>query len=91
MKLTFAFEVDGRTYKAEAKSHQTAHLEDEPLERILYEPNDPTRSMILDDLPGEGRVSSMGDLEAVSLKPLRAAILPALVIGANVAAAVLLA
>lgn len=38
----------GRLFEAEARSHKTKRLEDEELERILFDPNDPQVSEVVD-------------------------------------------
>ncbi len=51
-KLEYAFEAaDGSKHRAIAKSHDTRRLEDEEAEQILYDPRDPTRNCVVDDMP----------------------------------------
>jgi hypothetical protein len=51
-KLEYEFSAeDGTTHRAVAKSHDTRRLEDEEAEQILYDPRNPARSCVVDDLP----------------------------------------
>lgn len=62
-RLTFAFTTrDGRKLRAIARTHQSELLEDEALEPLLYDPADPTRSTLLDHLPGGPRIGRQGEI-----------------------------
>ncbi|HYG77366.1 MAG TPA: DUF3592 domain-containing protein [Planctomycetota bacterium] len=64
-KLTFEFNAaDGRTYEAVAKTHETQRLQDEAGEKIVYDPADPTRAVVIDGLPGSFRVTADGQIES---------------------------
>jgi len=58
MALTFEYEVDGVKYRATEKVLDTSTLEDDPLERMLYDPRDPTLATTLDNLPGSPTITS---------------------------------
>lgn len=56
MKLHYQFEAaDGETYDAYATALDTEKLTDDPVEPLLYDPLDPTKSVLLDSLPGNVR------------------------------------
>lgn len=80
MRLTFAFTDDeGRAQQVSTSTHQPEGLEDEPTERILYDPREPARAILVDSLPGSGQSTSLGGWEATTLAgPLLKLILPAL-------------
>ena len=64
-KLTFAFKAeDGIEYNAVCKTHQTAAVEDDERERLLYDPVRPGNAVLLDSLPGAPRIDDMGHLVA---------------------------
>jgi len=51
-KLVFEFEAnDGVLYKAVAKTHKTADLEDEEREKLVYDTKNPAKSVMIDELP----------------------------------------
>lgn len=51
-KLTFEFQArDGRRYSCDAKTNYPANLEDEERERILYNPDNPDKAVLVDSLP----------------------------------------
>jgi len=50
--LTFEFKAsDGQVYQAVTKTHQYQRLEDEQLEKLVYDPDMPTNTVLLDALP----------------------------------------
>lgn len=50
--LTFEFTAsDNQTYQTIAKTHQYHRLEDEALEKLVYDPDQPTNAVLLDALP----------------------------------------
>ena len=61
-KLTFAFTADdGQTYEAVAKTHRPEPLVDEAGgEHLLYDPFEPARAAMLDNMPGGVRVDELG-------------------------------
>ena len=78
IELNFRFLVNGQTYDCIAKTHETENLQDEPEEPLLYDPKQPTYSIMLDSLPGTPYIDERGNLQ--SHKPLKSffVILPAL-------------
>ncbi len=74
-ELTFEFQAaDNKKYNKIIKSHQTKHLEDDDFERIFYNPNNPTISSLVDDLPGTPEINDKGELvnlnEKFPIKPI---------------------
>lgn len=58
MELCFEFKtVDGRTARCSAKTHLTRDLKDDVLEPLVYDPEDPSVAVLLDDLPGKPRIN----------------------------------
>lgn len=50
--LTFEFTAeDNKTYQTVAKTHKYHLLEDEPLEKLVYDPRQPENAVLLDALP----------------------------------------
>lgn len=58
MAMTFEFKtVDGRAARCVAKTHLTHDLKDDAEEPLVYDPEDPSVAVLLDDLPGKPRIS----------------------------------
>lgn len=75
-RLSFEFQAsDGKKYNTTVSTHDTARLEDEKLERLLYSPQEPGKAVLMDALPGQalitpqGRVVSNGGSLAVIIAP----------------------
>ncbi len=81
-KLTYAFDVDGDTYECVAKTHKTERLEDDELEPILYDKDDPSRSVALDSLPGMPRI--LADGSVLETRVFSFLVVPVLAVLANV-------
>lgn len=65
MKLTYVFQDEyGATHNVVAMSHDTARLEDEPRELVLYDPRAPEQATVLDEMSAQPRVTAQGNLEA---------------------------
>ena len=77
MALTFRFDVGGRTHGATVKTLNTAPLEDDAEEPMLYDPYDPSRATTLDHLPGSPRVTSDGRIDARPGIAIHVLIMPA--------------
>lgn len=79
-KLTFEFQDEqGATYDVVAKTHNTARLEDDPREPLLYDPAYPQSASLLDHLPGSPKIDAMGSIQIDSVgRALLVMILPAL-------------
>ena len=82
-ELTFQFERDGKSYQVKARTHEPAALEDEPLERVLFLPADPSVACLVDELPGDGYVDEAGGFRATGAAWIKASIVPALVLALN--------
>jgi len=66
-KLTFEFAAsDGMVHQAVAKTHRPEVLEDEEQEPLLYDPSRTEYAVMLDDLPGNPRIDSTGEIHAGS-------------------------
>lgn len=72
MKLHYKFKADdGETYDAYATALDTEQLTDDDVEPLLYDPMDPTRSVLLDGLPGKIRYDDMErTFKAISLRAI---------------------
>jgi len=84
-KLTFEFTADnGQRYEAVARSHQPFVLEDEPQEQLLYDPQNPRKAVLLDNLPGEPDIDEWGNIQVANIgRSLRSLILPVTVLVIN--------
>jgi hypothetical protein len=84
--LTFEFEDDrGMVQRAVAKSHRPERLEDDAEELILYDPRDPRRHVLVDNLAGGVEVAPDGSLALRSAGgAIKVLILPTLTVGAHV-------
>jgi hypothetical protein len=85
-ELTFAFQDrSGQPVEAKTRTNAPERLEDQANEPLLYDPNDPTRAYLFDELPTRPRLDSLGELQGRPIAAAFATIIPLLVIGANVA------
>jgi hypothetical protein len=83
-ELTFEFKTrDGRTAEAKARTSDTARLEDETHEPLLYDPEDPSNAYLLDEVPSRPELEANGELRGRPGAAIRALILPGLVLGAH--------
>jgi hypothetical protein len=83
--LTFEFTGrNGRHHEVTAKSSQSAKLEDEAQEPLLYDPDDPSKACLLDDAPARPRMEMNGDLVGRPVAAMASLILPLIVTAANV-------
>jgi len=84
-ELIFEFQsYDGRQFTASTRSHRTERLEDEREEPLLYDPLDPSRSVMVDSLPSRPELDEGGNLcGRPGAFVLFALLLPALVVGIN--------
>jgi hypothetical protein len=84
-KLTFDFRAeDGKNYIANAKNHVLDKLEDDYYEPLLYDPLDPTRSVLLGNLPGTVFVDEHGEMHVENPgMNIPSLVIPMLVITAN--------
>lgn len=64
MKLTFEFEAEsGGVHHATARTHHEYRLEDDARELLVYDPRDPGRAAMLDELPSEPRFNERGEVD----------------------------
>jgi hypothetical protein len=67
-KLTFDFvDATGSHYQTSAKTHRPETLEDESMERVLYDPGNPSYAVLFDNLPGQPAVDELGRILPGSL------------------------
>jgi hypothetical protein len=62
----FTFSVNGKSYTVKAISHKEELLEDEPTEKILYDPSNPDRAFVYDSLPHLPSMDEEGNLSRKS-------------------------
>ena len=74
-KYTFAFEGPMGRQELTERSTRTRRLTDEPTERVLYDPGEPSRAVVFDLLPGAPVVMPDGRLAARSPRKLYAALI----------------
>lgn len=68
-KYTFEFEDEqGRTHRITDKTHHSSLVEDEELERLLYNPKNPSQGKLVDTLPGRPKVNEDGEISGTGLK-----------------------
>lgn len=61
LAMTFTFRAhDGANYDVTSRTNRPENLEDQSEEVILYDPDDPSRGVALDALPGSVRVDASG-------------------------------
>jgi hypothetical protein len=83
-KMTFEFTArDGRRCEASANTTDTARLEDEAQEPLLYDPNDPSRAYVLDEAPARPEFEPNGELRGRPVSGLLCLIIPGIVIASN--------
>jgi hypothetical protein len=86
--LTFSFTArDGRKHSVSARTADTARLEDESTEAVLYDAENPDRAFVVDELPSRPRVDEMGELQSRAGAAVASLILPAVVVAGNLLAA----
>lgn len=87
-ELTFEFiSRDGQRREAKARTTDTQRLEDEAQEPLLYDPDNPSVAYVLDELPQRPSIDGTGELEGRFGAAIGLIIIPGIVIGANVLAA----
>ena len=80
LKLTFSFPASaGLDWEVTAKTHEPEDLQDEAREPVLYDPDDPSIAVLLDNLPGPIEFDVNGNLlSSSSLDTVKTLILPGL-------------
>jgi hypothetical protein len=87
MKMRFGIETEtGARHEVSVKTHLTERLEDEPRERILYDPDRPGVALGWDVLAGGPRLDMTGALEGAGARALLYVLPPLLAIAAVVLA-----
>jgi|SRR5215212_1584188 len=82
-RLTFEFTGrDGQRHEASASTTDTDRLEDESTEALLYDPQNPSRAYVLDEVPARPEFEPNGELRGRT-SGYFSAIVPGLVIAAN--------
>ena len=90
MKADFEYRVDGKIYTASAPALDTSRLTDSKYKAVLYDPQEPKRSVVLDGLPSGIRLDERTG--QFSTNPLRL-VLPlfaTMIVGAEIVALVVL-
>ena len=83
-ELTFEFTArDGRRCEAKARTSDPSRLEDDHAEPLLYDPENPSKAYLLDEVPGRPEIDGTGELVGQPLRAAFAVALPALVIGGH--------
>lgn len=77
-KLTFEFhDNNNKSYRKELKTHLTTRFEDDEFERLLYDPSDPAKSTLVDDLAGSPSIDDNGEFSALDTKlPIKPVLFP---------------
>jgi len=90
-EFTFEFQGDDlRPHQVKARTHKVARLSDPRGEFLLYDPVDPARAVLLDNIPGAVRINDLGQLETDRPgKVLASLLLPAGVLSAHAVVAYL--
>lgn len=66
-RFTFEFQDEqGRSYQVSGKTHITELLEDEELERLLYDPEHPEGGVLVDALPGKPEITPDGEIKGAN-------------------------
>lgn len=66
-KLIFSYQVKGQVYEHILKTHTPETVTDDAEETLLYDPNRPQISVLLDSLPGGTRFGPDGNLQGPAL------------------------
>lgn len=66
----FEFKVGGKTYISKCKTHLTNKVEDEKLEKILYNPSNPKDSIVYDACSTAPAIDHFGKLEQAGISAL---------------------
>ncbi|MDC0358088.1 DUF3592 domain-containing protein [Oligoflexia bacterium] len=64
-RVMFEYQArDGQTYSFWDKTHEIELLEDDPLERLVYDPHNPENAMLFDVIPGKPTLTLTGQVQA---------------------------
>lgn len=90
-RLSFEFQDDsGQRHTASARTHRPRTLEDNDSELLLYDENQPSKAVMMDNLPGSPRIDSQGYLRGRSRRAVLCMLLPVIVIVGHTIAAIIL-
>ncbi len=82
--LTFEFTArDGQRHKVTTNTHDSRRLEDEALEPLLYDPANPSKAYLLDEIPARPTVTPDGQLEGRPRLALALLIIPLITIAGH--------
>lgn len=82
-ELTYEFTArDGKRCKASTRTSLTQRLEDDAMEELLYDPADPSRACLLDELPARPQFEN-GELRGSTGRAIRTLIFPAIIVGVH--------
>ncbi len=83
-KIGFEFDAGGgRKFMAYCSTHETWKVEDEEVEIILFDPNNPQRSIVFDAVANTPKITPEGTFDAASFRSIVAILLPVAVIVIN--------
>ena len=84
--MFFEFEAsDGKKYSVETNTHEAHLLEDEEVEVLLYDENNPAEAMMFDSMPSEPESDVEGNIKATGFSVAFGALLvPILAIAGNI-------
>ena len=85
-KYTFEFEVGGMKHQINCATYQTWKVEDEEMEIILYDKNNPDRGIVYDAVAGVPQIAPDGQFDATPIGNAALLILPIVAIGLNILA-----
>ncbi len=85
-KLTFEyFTLENKKMNFVIKSHQTAHLEDDELERLFYNPKEPAKATLVDDLAGKPQINDEGEISFnIKRLPIKPILWPAIFLAPHI-------
>jgi hypothetical protein len=84
IELTFEFiSRDGRRCEAKARTTDPSRLEDDAQEPLLYDPQNPEKAYVLDELPARPAFNGLGEIEGRPTAAIASLILPAIVVAGH--------
>jgi len=73
----------GQRRECSARAIDTTRLEDEPLEALLYDPDDPSKACVIDEAPGRPKFDESGEMQGRKTPAIILLMLPSVVIALN--------
>ena len=87
-KFTFRFEANGREYLASAQSHEPEKFDDGQPKAVLFDPRNPARNVVVNDLPGRIGLTPEGGIKPpAALQTMGTLLPPVIVLAINAACA----